>query len=207
MSTTEILRKLEPRKAIVGNLKVIHIDRTEKPIAEVKDTLPTLPERERAENMSVALQQRHRTVQVLSNGATILSDDKRRESALFWLCMSHKPRPLGDHCYDAGIFYMELVRAMLNAEGHKQPGTNYNSEPEEMLTDEQLIAKKQVARQRKREADSVLIPIFDRLPSRLESLVCDNRYPPDNWHAVIARGLVALCEKYNFLPKNIRDSA
>jgi len=82
--------------------------------------------REEADTLSVALAQPHRRplngVDDISGGYKPDPRSERLESVLGRFCANWKPRPLGDHCHEAGRRYAEIVREYNNAKGLPVPG-------------------------------------------------------------------------------------
>lgn len=157
-------------------------------------------------NRAVVLSQPHRMPIYDAFGRVIArADDKRLESALGRFCAMHKPRPLGDHCYQSGLRYGEIVREYKNAMGFDTPGRGSGDFDYLILTGPQVQARKELAIMRKREADEILMALMPRLPRAMEKLCYDEFTPSIYDEALIIDGLVLLARKYGFSPRNIRD--
>jgi hypothetical protein len=159
-------------------------------------------------NMATALSQPHRqAIFDASGGVVAKSDDKRLESSLGRFCATRKPRPLGDHCYQAGIRYAEIVREYKNAMGFDVPGWGPSDNGYLTMTPAQIAARKELAIMRKRGADEVLLALMPRLPRVMEKLCFDELEPSPYDEALIIDGLVLLARKFGTEPKNIRDAS
>ncbi len=156
-------------------------------------------------NRAVALSQPHRVTFMDASGRVVAEkEDRRLESALGRFCVNHQPRALGDHCYQAGLRYGEVVREYKKAMGFYTPGRASRDFGDLAPTDEQTQARKDLAVIRKREADQILIDLMPRLPMTMEKL-CYDEFPPSIYdEALIIDGLVLLARKYGFSPRNIR---
>ena len=164
-------------------------------------------EHEREEAIAVALAQPHRQPIITDDGHVICAGEDRRLENIFgrW-CLGHRPYPLADHLYDAGIRYAEVVREEKQARGFNVVARSYGEAYYSGLTQEQIEARKDLAISRRKAADEVLSPIKVRLPQRMESLVYDELWPSPNDEGVLIAGLVALSRKFGFAPRSIRES-
>jgi hypothetical protein len=164
---------------------------------------------ETAAIMATALSQPHRRPLSGHEGSggyeAAKNDDRRLESVLGRFCANHKPRPLGDHCYQAGIRYAEIVREYKNAMGFDVPGWGPSDNGYLTMTPAQIAARKELAIMRKRGADEVLLALMPRLPRVMEKLCFDELEPSPYDEALIIDGLVLLARKFGTEPKNIRD--
>lgn len=147
--------------------------------------------RERAEALSVALAQPHRRG----------NDNPRLATPLGRFCANHKPRPLGDHCYQAGERYREIIEDAKIAQGFTVHGWAPSDGGYQTMTQAQVEARKELALQRLREADQILKAIISRLPRALEKLAYDEIEPSPYDHGIIANGLINLANEWNLAPR------
>lgn len=161
-----------------------------------------------AENMAVVIAQPHRQPVYDSGGVVIASGEDRRLEGVFGrFCAGHKPRPLGDHCYYAGLRYAEIVREYKNAMGFDVAGWAPSDLGYATLTEAQVAARKDLAVIRKREADEVLFALMPRLPARMERLCFDELQPSPYDEALLVDGLVLLARKFGLQPRSLRNDA
>jgi hypothetical protein len=161
----------------------------------VSGTRSPREEAEQREAMKVVLAQPHRRG----------SDDERLGTALGRFCEGHKPYALGNHLFAAGECYGRLVYEYKNAMGFLVPGWAPSENGYADLTEEQQQARKELAIQRKADADMIVIPISIRLPFLLEMLTCDDRDLPEVQTAVLVKGLTALAAGWRLGPRSFRD--
>ena len=168
-----------------------------RPPAEIKDE---------ADVLSVALAQPHRRpVGGLGDNSKGMIPDprsERLESVLWRFCANWKPRPLGDHCYQAGVRYAEIVREYKNRMGFNVSGWSPSDRGYEELTDEQLQAKKELAKKRKAEADCVLIAIIPRAPRVAEWACYDEREVSPYDEHLLFNCLMALSDFFKLTPRS-----
>jgi hypothetical protein len=155
-----------------------------------------LDAQERAETLSIALNQPHRRG----------NDDKRLSDAFGRFCLNHKPRPLGDHCYHAGNRYAEIVREAKNALGLTVIAWSPSDGGYMSLTPDEIQARRDLALSRKREADEVLRAIMPRLPGALERLVYDLTEPNPYDEGILAHGLDRLARSMGLKERNINET-
>ena len=144
-------------------------------------------QREQEEVMAVALAQPHRQG----------NQDPRLESALGRLCAAHR---LGDHCYRAGVEYRNIVLESLRAQGLPVLGWAPGSNGYDAMDPEQLMARKELARRRERDADLILIGLGPRLP-RIMADLCYRDYDQPLAGLLIRLGLAALSDAWGMTPR------
>ena len=184
--------KLTSRTALANPARPLR--RAQKPGEPFK----SLEERERDETMAVALAQRARLWPVGAptedaDGYAIKPDDPRLWEPFGAWCLRQR---LSRSCYQAGAHYAEIIRQARNAYGLNVPGWAPSDGAYADLTDEQLRARKDLAMQRKRDADAVLRAVMPSLPAALERACYDQREPSAYDEAMIAHGLVMLAEHF-----------
>ena len=163
--------------------------------------------REEADTLSVALAQPHRRplngVDDISGGYKPDPRSERLESVLGRFCANWKPRPLGDHCYQAGLRYAEIIRDYKLAMGFNVIGWAKTDMAYECLTDEQLQARKELAIKRKREADGELVvKVMPRAPRVAEWACYDEREVSPYDEGLLFNVLVVLADFFNLTPRS-----
>jgi hypothetical protein len=161
-------------------------------------------EAEIADVLSVAINQPHRKGHsgAIYEARRAGSAFTRLSEALGRFCASpHAPTglPLGDHCWQAGQRYAEIVREYKTACGFDIHGWAPSDRGFSSLTQEQIEARKELAIQRKAEADQILRSIKLRLPAVLERLCYDQLEPFACDSGIIIGGLVALALEFGML--------
>lgn len=174
------------------------------PIKEQQEREDQQTEAERTEVLSVALAQPHRrqyAANVSAEASKAGSAFARLSEPLGRLCATPQPstgRPLGDHCWQAGQRYAEIVKEFKTAWGFEVGDWAPGSNGMEALTPEQIEARKQLAISRKKEADAVLTCIIPRLPRAMEKLCFDQLEPSPYDAGIIVNGLVNLANIWGF---------
>jgi len=135
------------------------------------------------------------------------SDDPRLSTPLGRFCASpHGSLPrLGDHCYQAGERYAEIVRDARNAQGFHVDGWSPSDNAAFSLTPAQMSARKDLAIIRRRYADNILKAVISRLPWAMERLCYHQLEPSPYDEGAIINGLVALAVEWGMLKSANRD--
>jgi hypothetical protein len=166
---------------------------------------------EREEMLHVALTQPHRKgfANASAEASKAGSSFSRLSEPLGRLCATPQPstgRPLGDHCWQAGQRYAEIVKEFKTAWGFDVEGWAPGSNGMEPFTPEQIEARKQLAISRKKEADEVLTRIIPRLPRAMERLCYDQLEPSIYDASAIVNGLVKLAKIWGFGQKRFGEN-
>ena len=158
---------------------------------------------------SVGLKQPHRKPIVSLDGDIIAkSDDPRLESALGRFCLRPSamyPHGLGEHCYEAGVKYREIVRESRHAAGFDScAGWMEGQSAYETPTNEQLRAKRDVAEKKERQSNEVLIATMPGLDRAMKRLCIDEFDPPYREWEKLVHGLSNLAIEYR-IAKSFHD--
>jgi hypothetical protein len=129
--------------------------------------------------------------------------DPKLESALGRLCALHKPYALGEHLYEAGLQYRNIVREHLNAWGFRVHGWGPSDRGYTEQTDQAARARRDLADKRLAAADKVLNALAPRHPGVVPKLMVGLCY--DGFHPqqvdILRRGLMALSDFWGMTPR------
>lgn len=142
---------------------------------------------------------------VLAQPHRLGSDDKRMGTALGRFCAGHKPYALGEHLFASAERYGDIIREYKNAMGFSVPGWAPSDNGYRDLTEAQIQARKELAVQRKGQADAILICVHRRGPRVLEWLTFDDRDPVPHDESLLVNCLLALADEWRLGPHSIRD--
>lgn len=129
--------------------------------------------------------------------------DPKLESALGRFCAYHQPYALGEHLYEAGLQYRNVIRDQLNAWGFRVHGWCPSDRGYTEQSEEAARARRDLAEKRRRAADKILDTLDPRHPGIVPKLMARLCYDDrDSEHSdTLRRGLVALSDAWGLTPR------
>ena len=115
------------------------------------------------------------------------SDDPRLSEPLGRFVASHNLR---SECYDAGNRYAEIVKEAKSAMGFDVAGWAPGGQGDYGLDEAQLQARKELALDRRKRADEVLMRLMPRLPRAMERFAYEQMEPSPYDHDLRSESVV-----------------